>query len=114
MGSNPDFSLAGKVAIITGSGRENGIGAGIALALARAGAKVVVSYLSDATSSRADKVVTQIQQASGKDSVIKVQVDLTAEDGPATLVQQTLLGFGVDHIDILGTLITTLKTSTYR
>jgi len=30
------LSLAGKVTIVTGSGHKNGIGAGIAIALARA------------------------------------------------------------------------------
>lgn len=103
MSSSPDLSLAGKVAIIAGSGRENGIGAGIALTLARAGAKVVISYVSDASASRAAAVVSKIKQVAGQDSVLSVQVDLTSEDGPAKLVKQTLDGFRVDHVDILGT-----------
>ncbi|KAM0274305.1 hypothetical protein ACHAQH_007979 [Verticillium albo-atrum] len=41
--------LQGKVPIVTGSGRENGIGAGIALAFARNGASVVVNYVSDSS-----------------------------------------------------------------
>jgi 3-oxoacyl-[acyl-carrier protein] reductase len=38
------YSLAGKIALVTGASR--GLGAGIARALASAGADVVVNYLS--------------------------------------------------------------------
>ena len=47
------LSLAGKVAVVTGAGREPGIGAGIATALARNGAAVVVNFKSDDTRSKA-------------------------------------------------------------
>jgi NAD(P)-dependent dehydrogenase (short-subunit alcohol dehydrogenase family) len=102
MSSPPTLSLVGKVAIVTGSGRENSIGAGIALALARAGAQVAVNYVSSSTAVRAEKVVSTIKAAAGEHSVIAVQQDLTATDGPVSLVQATLEGFGVDHVDILG------------
>ncbi len=40
----PDtLSLDGKVAIVTGSGRENGIGAAIAFALAVNGASITIN-----------------------------------------------------------------------
>jgi NAD(P)-dependent dehydrogenase (short-subunit alcohol dehydrogenase family) len=50
------LSLDGKVAIVTGSGRENGIGAAIANALARNGAAVTINYVSDSSAPRAAAV----------------------------------------------------------
>ncbi len=55
------LSLANMVAIITGSGKENGIGAGIALALAKAGARVVLNYVSENTAKRVPAVVERIE-----------------------------------------------------
>ncbi|KAK8868503.1 short-chain dehydrogenase [Apiospora arundinis] len=40
------LDLTGKVAIVTGSGRENGIDDGIAKVLARNGASVAIHYVS--------------------------------------------------------------------
>jgi len=98
-----DFlSLSGKVAIVTGSGKENGIGAGIALALARHGAFVAINYVSEATAPRASEVVAKIEAAAGQGSVVSIRADLTTTEGVEKLVQSTLSGFGVDHIDILG------------
>lgn len=98
------LSLANKVAIVTGSGRENGIGAGIALALAQAGARVVINYVSDATAPRATETLSRIQTAAGcdKDRVMAIHADISSPEGAQELVQATLSGFGVDHIDILG------------
>ncbi|KAJ5976022.1 NAD(P)-binding protein [Penicillium waksmanii] len=48
-------SLEGKTAIVTGSSR--GIGAGIALQLAKRGANVVVNYVSEGSKERADEIV---------------------------------------------------------
>ena len=93
------LSLAGKVAIITGSGRENGIGAGIAMALARNGASVTINHVSDSSAPRAAKVAEKIREDGGKATVIQASVD---KDGAQALVDGTLKAFGVDHIDILG------------
>ncbi|KAG4255714.1 hypothetical protein FPRO03_04662 [Fusarium proliferatum] len=96
----PDtLTLQGKVAIVTGSGRENGIGAGIALALARNGASVVVNYVSDSSKHRAENVCTMLREAGGKAIAIQASVDTT--EGAKYLVDKTLAGFGTDHIDIL-------------
>ena len=54
--------LAGKVAIVTGAGRN--IGRAIALKLARSGAAVVVNARSNAA--EADAVVKEIEAAGGK------------------------------------------------
>lgn len=97
----PDtLSLQGKIAIVTGSGRENGIGAGIALALARNGASVAVNYVSDATKDRAAKVCAILREAGGQAIVVQAAVDTL--EGARHLVSQTLGGFGTDKIDILG------------
>jgi NAD(P)-dependent dehydrogenase (short-subunit alcohol dehydrogenase family) len=93
------FSLAGKVAIVTGSGRENGIGAGIAFALARNGAAVTVNHVSDSSAARAAAVAQRIRDEGGKAIVVKAAVD---EEGAKKLVDETLKAFGTDHIDILG------------
>ncbi|KAH8900828.1 NAD(P)-binding protein [Thozetella sp. PMI_491] len=93
------LSLDGKVAIVTGSGRENGIGAAIALAMARNGARIAVNYVSDSSTPRAAEVVKKIQAVGGE--AISVQVDLSDRKGAKKLVEETLKGFGVEKIDIL-------------
>jgi NAD(P)-dependent dehydrogenase (short-subunit alcohol dehydrogenase family) len=106
----PDtLSLSSKIAIITGSGRENGIGAGIARALARNGAAVTIHYASPSIASRAAAVAKEITSKGGK--AIVVQADVTTEEGAEKLKNETLKGFGVDHIDILGTLIQHIELS---
>lgn len=97
----PDaLSLAGKVAIVTGSGRENGIGAAIAIALSRNGAAVVINYVSESSEARAAGVAKTIQAAGGQAIVVKASV--STPEGANHLVQETLKRFKTDHIDILG------------
>jgi NAD(P)-dependent dehydrogenase (short-subunit alcohol dehydrogenase family) len=97
----PDtFSLASKTAIVTGSGRETGIGAAIARALARNGAAVTIHHFSPESASRATKVAEEIQRAGGKAAV--VQADVQTPEGAQKIVTATLKAFGVDKIDILG------------
>lgn len=102
----PDtLSLAGKVAIITGSGKENGIGAGIAFALARNGANVVINYVSDASGPRAEKVAENIKSQCGGANAVVVRADVTTPEGATKLVQESLKAFGVKTIDILGSFV---------
>lgn len=82
-----------KVAIITGSSR--GIGAGIALSLARAGAKVVINYVHNRQA--ADEVCMTITQMGGKCTAI--QADVSNPDDVRRLFDAAIENFG--HIDIL-------------
>ncbi|HXX25802.1 MAG TPA: SDR family oxidoreductase [Pseudolabrys sp.] len=89
-GSN---ELAGKVAVVTGAGRN--IGRAIALALADAGASVVVNARSN--KSEADKVVGEIAAAGGK--AVAVVGDIGDPDTAHALASAALKSFG--RIDIL-------------
>jgi 3-oxoacyl-[acyl-carrier protein] reductase len=85
--------LAGKVAIVTGAGRN--IGRAIALHLAQAGAAVVVNARSNQT--EADAVVAEIKAAGGK--AIAFLADVADAAAVEAMAQATLTAFG--RIDIL-------------
>jgi 3-oxoacyl-[acyl-carrier protein] reductase len=68
-------SLDGQTALVTGGGR--GIGKAIALALAEAGAEVVVNYANSAGA--ADEVVASITAAGGKAYALKANVSIESE-----------------------------------
>jgi 3-oxoacyl-[acyl-carrier protein] reductase len=88
-----DKELTGKVAIVTGAGRN--IGRAIALALAHAGASVVVNVRSN--KAEADGVVREIETAGSK--AISVIGDVADERTGAALADAALKRFG--RIDIL-------------
>jgi 3-oxoacyl-[acyl-carrier protein] reductase len=85
--------LTGKAAIVTGAGRN--IGRAIALALAQAGASVVVNVRSNKT--EADGVVREIEAAGGK--AVSVLGDVADEKTASALADAALKRFG--RIDIL-------------
>jgi len=87
-------NLSGKTAIVTGASR--GIGRASALALARAGAQVLVHYGSGEKAAAA--VVAEIHQAGGRAE--KVAADLRAPDGPHALAKRVRAIVG-DRLDIL-------------
>jgi 3-oxoacyl-[acyl-carrier protein] reductase len=87
-------SLQGKTALVTGASR--GIGRASALALAKAGAQVLVHYASGAAEAQA--VVAEIRSAGGRANA--VQADLGAADGPHALARQVREVVG-DRLDIL-------------
>ncbi|ETS83562.1 hypothetical protein PFICI_05438 [Pestalotiopsis fici W106-1] len=95
------LSLEGKVAIVTGAGRDSGIGAAIVTALARNGAKVAINYMSDSTGPQAQAIADRLAAQVGARCAVPIQQNVETEEGAQALVQKTLAAFGVDHIDIL-------------
>lgn len=95
------LSFAGKTALVTGSSKENGIGAGIARALARNGASVAIHYVSESSKSRAETVASNINNEFGTKTTV-IQGALENADTAKNMVEQILKAFSVDHIDILG------------
>jgi NAD(P)-dependent dehydrogenase (short-subunit alcohol dehydrogenase family) len=87
-------NLSGKTALVTGASR--GIGRASALALANAGAQVLVHY--GKGEKEAAAVVAEIRKAGGKAE--KVTADLRAPDGPHVLAERVRAIIG-DRLDIL-------------
>ncbi len=85
------FSLSGKVAVVTGASR--GLGAGMALGLAEAGADLVVV----ASSARIHDTAAQITALGRK--CVAVQTDLTDVKTVPTVIDAALKNFG--KLDIL-------------
>lgn len=86
--------LNGKVAIVTGAGRD--IGRAVALELAEQGARVVINFRGD--EENASTTLAQIERAGG--AAIKVRADVTRADEVARLVDETRTAFG-EEIHIL-------------
>ncbi len=86
-------NLTGKIAIVTGASK--GIGAGIATALAAAGASVVVNYAS--SQAGADAVVETITKAGGK--AVTVQGDVSKATEAQAIVDAAVNNYG--KVDIL-------------
>lgn len=88
---NPNmFSLDGRAAIVTGA--NTGLGQGMAIALAEAGAKVVLVGRSDP-----EATVAYIREAGGDAHVI--MADLSGDQGLDDIITQTQDAFG--SVDIL-------------
>ena len=87
-------NLSGKTALVTGASR--GIGRASAVALARAGAQVLIHYGTGAK--EAESVVAEIRAGGGRADA--VAADLSLPEGPHALAKQvrTIIG---DRLDIL-------------
>ncbi len=91
---NRQVNLSGKTALVTGASR--GIGHATALALANAGAQVLIHYGSGEKEAAA--VVAEIQSAGGRAQ--KITADLRAADGPHILAER-VRGIIGGRLDIL-------------
>ncbi len=83
--ASPDFSLQGKVAVVTGA--ASGLGKATALRFAKAGAKVAIADISDGDA---------VAKAAGG---IFVKTDVSDEEQVRTLLEKTVSSFG--GLDIL-------------
>jgi 3-oxoacyl-[acyl-carrier protein] reductase len=82
------FSLAGRVALVTGSGRN--IGRAIAIACARAGATVVVNGHRDLAA--LDEVVAEIGAAGGR--AVALAADVSDPGAARDLAERAIASFG--------------------
>lgn len=85
--------LKGKVALITGA--DSGIGRAVAIAFAREGADIAISYLSE--DQDANETARWVEEAGSK--ALMLPGDITSEDHCNHLVRQCLENFG--QLDIL-------------
>jgi gluconate 5-dehydrogenase len=86
------FNLDGKVAVVTGSSR--GLGQGMAIALARAGADIVLTSRRIESLDESEKEIQNIGRR-----VLKIKLDVNVQEDIEAMVSKTTNTFG--RIDIL-------------
>jgi 3-oxoacyl-[acyl-carrier protein] reductase/meso-butanediol dehydrogenase/(S,S)-butanediol dehydrogenase/diacetyl reductase len=89
-------SLDGRIALVTGAGRRRGIGAAIALELARAGAAVAV-HGSGRDPGELAEVVAEVAEHGGP--AVAVEADLTDRDAVREMARELESALGV--VDVL-------------
>lgn len=87
--------LKGKVALITGSVR--GIGKAISLCFAKAGADVVINYISDRSELEANNLVEELKQMGVK--ALAIKADISKSEEAKGLIAEAIKHFG--KLDIL-------------
>jgi NAD(P)-dependent dehydrogenase (short-subunit alcohol dehydrogenase family) len=88
-------SLQGKVAIVTGAGSSIGIGRAITLGFVRAGARVAMLDINQAS---LEQSVREARMAGGADCALAVVADVTDPDAVAQVVRRTIAELGGLHI----------------
>jgi len=97
--STESLPLAGRNAIVTGGSR--GLGAQIALDLARAGANVLINYTSPSSTQKAEAIVNEIRAINPAAKVGAYQADVGSEDiGTKTLKRAADLFAGGDTVHL--------------
>ena len=86
--------LAGQPAIVTGA--NSGIGEAVAIGLARAGADVVVNYVTHPET--ADEVAHKIEGFGRK--ALTIKADVSKEDDVIAMYKQAIKEFGTVHISV--------------
>ncbi|KAK3331849.1 dehydrogenase with different specificitie [Cercophora scortea] len=93
-------TLKGKVGVVTGATR--GIGAAIALELARQGASVLLVYTSESSVELAEALIAEIEQFASGAKARGCKVDLSTVDAPQAILAELDRWLGSDaRIDIL-------------
>jgi len=92
-GNGGHASLKGRVAIVTGGGR--GLGYEMAMALAQAGAKVMIT--SARKTAELERVVAEAQALDGNGELAALQADVCDYDACERVVRETTERFGAVH-----------------